>query len=575
MVDRDQVRERMHVALLEGRIGETPWGPRLGVRWWRFGAGLMLGLACATKWSGLYFIVFFGVMTLAFDIAARRQYRVPRPWVGAFRRDLGPSLYALVLIPFGVYLASYAPWFASETGVNRHEVGNSIGPDSVLPLPDAVRSLWHYTHAAYRFHAGLTNADGNHHPWESKPWTWPMSLRPVLYAIDNQNVPGCGAQSCVKAVMLVGTPAMWFIAVPVLVWAVWRAFVKRDWRYGAILVGLQRRIPAVVRRHRPADVLLLRGDDGAVPGADARDDSGRHPAQAQPELRATDTRADRGELLYRPCHYELRVDVPDPDGPADLAGDMEHADLAAVLALNFAHRVVFSVIHSPGRNTAVKPHELSARTASIAACERSSSAARRWPMAALPGRACVGTIAPMFPDIYLSKLVVPSLLQQTTIGAWLWSGRDGVIAGRAAASLHGALWIDATTPIEMIWRSGRPPRGILVRNERIDADDIVLIDGMPVTTPERTAFDLARHLSRDVAVRHLDALARATGIKAAEVAIACERYPRARGLPRSRIALPLMDGGAESPQETRVRLILIDDGLPPPRTQIRVSDGLA
>ena len=116
IVDRDQVRERMHVALLEGRIGETPWGPRLGVRWWRFGAGVLLGLACATKWSGLYFIVFFGLMTLAFDVAARRQYRVPRPWLGTLRRDLGPTVYALGLIPFGVYLASYAPWFASETG---------------------------------------------------------------------------------------------------------------------------------------------------------------------------------------------------------------------------------------------------------------------------------------------------------------------------------------------------------------------------------------------------------------------------------------------------------------------------
>ena len=104
-------------------------------------------------------------------------------------------------------------------------------------MPDAIRSLWHYTYDAYQFHAGLTNAAGNHHPWESKPWTWPMSLRPVLYAIDQQNVPGCGAQSCVKAVMLVGTPAMWFIAVPVLAWAVWRAFVKRDWRYAAVLVG--------------------------------------------------------------------------------------------------------------------------------------------------------------------------------------------------------------------------------------------------------------------------------------------------------------------------------------------------
>jgi len=44
IVDRDQMRARMHVAYLEDRIAETPWGPRLGVRWWRFGAGVLLGL---------------------------------------------------------------------------------------------------------------------------------------------------------------------------------------------------------------------------------------------------------------------------------------------------------------------------------------------------------------------------------------------------------------------------------------------------------------------------------------------------------------------------------------------------
>jgi dolichyl-phosphate-mannose--protein O-mannosyl transferase len=235
IVDRDQVRERMHVALVEGRVGDTPWGPRLGVRWWRFGAGVLLGLACATKWSGLYFIAFFGVMTLAFDIAARRQYRVPRPWLGTLRRDTVPAAYALGVIPLSIYLASYARWFAAETSVYRYEVGRTIGEGGLLP--DAIRSLWYYTASVYRFHSGLTNAAGNHHPWESKPWTWPMSLRPVLYAIDQQNVPGCGAESCVKAVMLVGTPTMWFIAVPVLVWAVWRTFVRHDWRYAVVLVG--------------------------------------------------------------------------------------------------------------------------------------------------------------------------------------------------------------------------------------------------------------------------------------------------------------------------------------------------
>jgi hypothetical protein len=178
----------------------------------------------------------------------------------------------------------------------------------------------------------------------------------------------------------------------------------------------------------------------------------------------------------------------------------------------------------------------------------------------------------IYPGVYLPKAVAPTL-QHRTFGAWLWSGRDGVIAGRAAAAMHGARWIAAETPIEMIWRCGRPPSGITVRAERIDADDIVMIDGMPVTTPQRTAFDLARHLPRDLALRHLDALARATGISAPQVELLSERYPRARGLPRARVVLPLMDGGAQSPQETRVRLILVDDGLPPPRTQIRVSDG--
>jgi dolichyl-phosphate-mannose-protein mannosyltransferase len=237
IVDRDQVRQRMHIALLDGRAGETVWGPRLGVRWWRFGAGLLLGLACGTKWSGLYFVLFFGAMSLAFDVAARRQYQVRNPWRGVIRRDLVPTAYALGLIPFAIYMASYAPWFASETAIDRHEVGLSIGAHSVVPLPDAIRSLWHYSAKALQFHAGLTNAAGNYHPWESKPWSWPMSLRPVLYAIDQQNVSGCGAQSCVKAVMLVGTPAMWWLAVPVLIYALWRSAIRRDWRYAAVLIG--------------------------------------------------------------------------------------------------------------------------------------------------------------------------------------------------------------------------------------------------------------------------------------------------------------------------------------------------
>jgi hypothetical protein len=126
----------------------------------------------------------------------------------------------------------------------------------------------------------------------------------------------------------------------------------------------------------------------------------------------------------------------------------------------------------------------------------------------------------------------------------------------------------------MIWRSSRSTSGIIVRNERIDADEIVHVDNMLVTSPARTALDLARHLPRDVALRHLDALARATGVKACDALSLAERYPRARGLRRSGVALNLIDPGAQSPKETWLRLILVDAGLPAPRTQIKVTDGV-
>lgn len=178
----------------------------------------------------------------------------------------------------------------------------------------------------------------------------------------------------------------------------------------------------------------------------------------------------------------------------------------------------------------------------------------------------------IFPDVYVPKTAAPSL-RRRTVGAWLWSGRNAVIAGQAAAALHGARWVSAATPVELIWRNGRPPPGIVVRNERIDADEVIEIDGLPVTTPERTALDLGRHLRRDLAVRNLDALARATDVKAVDALLLADRYPRARGLRRSKVALDLMDGGAESPKETWLRLVLIDGGLPRPSTQIRVTDG--
>jgi hypothetical protein len=179
---------------------------------------------------------------------------------------------------------------------------------------------------------------------------------------------------------------------------------------------------------------------------------------------------------------------------------------------------------------------------------------------------------PIYRGVYLPKQYEPSL-RDRTVGALLTCRRRAVVSGVAAAALHGAKWVDANTPVELIAPSARPQGGLLVRNESLAEDEITCIAGIPVTTLARTAFDMGRHLRRDEAVARLDALMYATPFSMEDVLLLAKRYPGARGLRRLRAALPLVDGGAASPKETWLRLLLIDAGFPRPVTQIPISDG--
>jgi hypothetical protein len=181
--------------------------------------------------------------------------------------------------------------------------------------------------------------------------------------------------------------------------------------------------------------------------------------------------------------------------------------------------------------------------------------------------------AAVHPRVYIPK-GVERTLSLNTVAAWLWMRRKGIISGRAAAALHGAKWVDASTPIEIIAEHTRKRQGVIVREERVGTEEITFVGELPVTTVARTALDLARHLPRDAAVAHLDALAAATGVLPIDALELAAKYPGLRGIRRARMALGLMDGGAESPKETWLRLVLMDGGLPKPRTQIRVSDGV-
>lgn len=180
---------------------------------------------------------------------------------------------------------------------------------------------------------------------------------------------------------------------------------------------------------------------------------------------------------------------------------------------------------------------------------------------------------PLFRGVYAPKDSIVTL-RDRAMAAWLATGRQAVVTGVAASGLHGANWVDPDITIELISpRHARPQPGLVVRQESFAPDEVTMVSGIPVAVRARVAFDLGRHLVRGEAVARMDALMRNQVFSTEDVLILAKRYPGVRGLRQLTDVLPLIDGGAASPQETRLRLLYIDAGLPCPTTQVPVLKG--
>lgn len=177
----------------------------------------------------------------------------------------------------------------------------------------------------------------------------------------------------------------------------------------------------------------------------------------------------------------------------------------------------------------------------------------------------------LYPAIYVPTGADVTPLKRAE-AAWLWSRRHGVLAGTSAAAIHGTKWLPQNDPVELIHTNRRAPRGISVWSDRLLRDEQTVIDGLPVTTPARTAFDIGRRNAIDLAVERLDALMNATGTSVADIETVMAHHRGARGLTRLAHVLDLADGGAESPWETRTRLIVVRAGFAAPQTQLVVRN---
>ena len=158
---------------------------------------------------------------------------------------------------------------------------------------------------------------------------------------------------------------------------------------------------------------------------------------------------------------------------------------------------------------------------------------------------------------------------------------DAIVCRRSAAWLHGLDVLDhrgfpATPPVDVLTsdqklRSRSPLVSPHVADDLLSVD-VVEIAGLRVTSPLRTAADLARFLPRWDALVSIDAFLHRELISADNFEKSLVRWRRRRGVRQAWEMVELADGKSESGGESRMRLRVIDMGLPRPELQIPVQD---
>ena len=237
LIDRDRSRMILaeKVAGMSVRELATGRGPWLGWRPWRWVAGISLGLCAGTKWSGLFFLVAFGLMTVWWDLGARRAAGLRHWFTGMLLKDGLWAAVVMVGLTAVTYVVSWAGWFRSNLGYDRTWAADNPG-QGVQWLPPALRSLWQYHQEIYRFHVNLHD----NHPYKTNPWSWVVQGRPTsfFYEGPKRGEDGCVVAQCSKAITSIGTVSIWWLGALAVFVLLFYWLFHRDWRAGAILAGL-------------------------------------------------------------------------------------------------------------------------------------------------------------------------------------------------------------------------------------------------------------------------------------------------------------------------------------------------
>jgi hypothetical protein len=182
----------------------------------------------------------------------------------------------------------------------------------------------------------------------------------------------------------------------------------------------------------------------------------------------------------------------------------------------------------------------------------------------------------LFPDVYVHATAHRDDDHRLwCAAAALAMPSTGAVAGLSAAALWGVPLLPGGAPVTVCLprrvRMWPHPRIRVIRSD-LAADDVTRFTGIPLTTPVRTAFDVGRRLPRGDALVAVDALLHRRVVTLDGLRDYASAKPGWPGTRRLAEVLGLATPLAESPMETRLRLLLLDAGAPPPAPQHEVRD---
>jgi dolichyl-phosphate-mannose-protein mannosyltransferase len=255
--DRDWMRRRLADRPRADRRSAS-FGPLLLFRPWLAVAGVSFGLACGTKWGAAVVLAAFGLVVWVWAAGARRSFGVRWALPRSLLVDAPVAFAHLVLVAFVVYVVSWTGWLMhadqfeehlSDTQYTQFD-GGKQWPTATEPDADGVvgetwqslRSLYSYHQDVLTFHTHFLN--DSKHTYQSNPRGWLLLNRPV--GVDAQlkikpGAQGCDAPAgsdCLRQVLLIGTPVLWWVGILALVYSVFGWVARRDWRHGIVVVGV-------------------------------------------------------------------------------------------------------------------------------------------------------------------------------------------------------------------------------------------------------------------------------------------------------------------------------------------------